>query len=727
MPLLLPTPANDARALLADAIGAIVMVPVYNSPDDVALCLQALLRHTDPAYTLLFVDDGSPDATAVDSVRAVGDDTPHRVVLYARPVNLGFVGTCNEAFDICAGHDVVLLNSDVVVAAEWLPRLLAAAASSNTIATVSTLTNHGTIVSLPARNEPGPLPEGLCVDEAARRVAAMAKRTYPVLPTGVGHCLLVTRAALDAVGGFDTIFAPGYGEEVDFCQRAACRGFINVLADDVFVYHKGASSFGVSPAKLQMQADHERIVNQRYPNYAQSVVWAATSNRSALAAALAVARRALVGTRVAVDGMCLGEQLMGTQRFVVETAIALAEQPDVAETHLFVPEEVPEYVVRATLDHPRLKVHPLPGHVLHDDHYDAAVRPYQVDHVVQLQWMRHMADVAVVTQLDLIAYHNPAYFGSPAAWKAYREVTEFTFDTVDGVAFISEHSLAEAAREGLLNDHHQRAVTYCGLDHRSGVDTGVRPVSSPPLRDDGFLLVLGASYLHKNRTFALQLWGMLREGGYTGQLALVGATPPNGNTLAEEDRWLAAHTELADDVVRLGSIGEAEKAWLLAHAQLVLYPTLSEGFGMVPFEAAHAGTPVLTTRQGALLEVLPAELECAPTLVPADSLQLAGRLLDDPEFRAAQVALLCAAADRFTWRASAAELVRLVARTLDAPAGRRSVGTPPSMVVHRSRIVDGVVRAVHRLPGFHRIVVGTGTRRQRALRRAANWLRRRIK
>lgn len=715
-----PEAATEA---LGDAPSPVVVVPIYNSPDDVRLCVESLLRHTDPAIAILLIDDASPDPTTLDPVMALEGSLEHRVVLFRHPENTGFVGSCNDAFAVCVGRDVVLVNSDLVVGPEWLSRLVAAARSSNTVATVSTLTNHGTILSLPHRNVQGPMPDGLTADEAARRVAAAAKLTRPVIPTGIGHCLYVTRAAIDVVGGFDPVFAPGYGEEVDFCQRAAARGFINIVADDVFTYHKGGSSFGLSPAKLALQAEHEAIINERYPLYASSVQWASTSNRSALATALAVARRALVGTQVAVDGLCLGEQLMGTQRFVVETAVALAAQPGVAETHLYVPLDVPDYVTRATADLPHLHVHPVDGYELVPEHYDVVVRPYQVDHVVQLQWMRAIADASVVTQLDLIAYHNPAYFASDTAWQRYREVTDVTFDTVDGVAFISRHSLDEATREGLLGSHQQSAITYCGVDHRSGVVAGVQPDSLPAL-EPGFVLVLGANYLHKHRGFALALWGLLRDRGFAGQLALVGATPPHGNTTAEEDSWLAAHPHHAAHVVRLNSVGEAEKAWLLEHAALLVYPTLSEGFGMVPFEAAQAGVPVLTTRQGALDEVLPTELATVRSLVPEHNVELAQRLLGDHDFRVQQVGLLLEACERFTWESSAAALVDLVHRTLEAPAGRRSFTAPANLWVHQSRMVDRTVSVLRSRPTLHRILIGDDTRRQRTLRRGANWARR---
>ena len=711
-------------AALEGAPGPLVVVPVYNSPDDVCACIESLLEHTPVWAPIVVIDDASPDVTAVDSVRQLAPDAAHRVVLFHHAVNAGFVGSCNDAFAIGVDRDVVLVNSDVVVGPEWLDRLVAAARSSNTVATVSTLTNHGTILSVPNRNRPGPMPEGMSVIDAATRVAAAAACTRPVIPTGVGHCLYVTRAALDVLHGFDPVFAPGYGEEVDFCLRAAEHGFLNVLADDVFVFHKGGSSFGTSPAKLQLQAEHEAIVNARHPRYEANRQHVESATGTAFADALARARRALTGMTVAVDGFCLGPQLMGTQRFVIETACALADDPSVAAVELFTPIEVPPYALAAAQGHPRLRLRPSAAYEVGEQRYDAVVRPFQVDHPVQLQWMRHVADVVVVTQLDLIAYHNPAYFGADETWQRYRDITAATFDVVDGVAFISEHSRAEATREGLLRRQHHAAITYCGIDHRSGEVEARRP--SVGSLTPGFVLVLGASYLHKNRIHAVEMWAAMRGRGFTGQLALVGPEPDHGSSVAAEAAWLAKNPDLADDVVVMPAVDEAEKAWLLANAALVAYPTLSEGFGMVPFEAALAGTPVLTTRQGALDEVLPRQLATLTSLRPEDAVALAERLLSDAEFLAEQVAVLAQAAQSYTWQASAAALVGLLHRSLDEPSGRRVDGLPPAPGAANSRIVDAMVGVVRRQRLVHRVLVGDGTRRQAALRRAANWMRRKL-
>src|SRR5690606_39271689 len=113
----------------------------------------------------------------------------------------------------------------------------------------------------------------------------------PQIPTGVGSCLLIRREALEVVGGFDVdAFGLGYGEEVDFCLRAAAAGFVHLLDDATFVFHRGQSSFGFTRASQVAAA--ERIVAGRHPGY-----------RAAIAAAMAedptAGARADLATKVA--------------------------------------------------------------------------------------------------------------------------------------------------------------------------------------------------------------------------------------------------------------------------------------------------------------------------------------------------------------------------------------------------------------------------------------------
>ena len=57
----------------------------------------------------------------------------------------------------------------------------------------------------------------------------------------------------------------------------------------------------------------------------------------------------------------------------------------------------------------------------------------------------------------------------------------------------------------------------------------------------------------------------------------------------------------------------------------MLYPSTYEGFGLIPFEAAVAGTPCLFAHVSALRDTLPAD---AATLVPWDAARSAQRVID---------------------------------------------------------------------------------------------------
>ena len=105
------------------------------------------------------------------------------------------------------------------------------------------------------------------VDVVAAAVAQAATDAYPDLPTGVGFCMFIRRTALIALGSFDSAtFGRGYGEENDFCRRAAGHGWRNVLCHDAYVAHVGHASF--ANENLAPGGVNQRRLEARYPHYA---------------------------------------------------------------------------------------------------------------------------------------------------------------------------------------------------------------------------------------------------------------------------------------------------------------------------------------------------------------------------------------------------------------------------------------------------------------------------
>ena len=100
----------------------------------------------------------------------------------------------------------------------------------------------------------------------------------------------------------------------------------------------------------------------------------------------------------------------------------------------------------------------------------------------------------------------------------------------------------------------------------------------------------------------------------------------------------------------MGSVSRDEKAWLLQHAQAVLYPTSAEGFGLVPFEAAAVGTPTAFVRFGPLAETMPDVDACAAWQVRA----FADHVFQLLAVPSRQVTQIRAAAANLTWSATKA-------------------------------------------------------------------------
>jgi len=245
-----------------------VVVPVYNAAADLAKCVDSVLAHTTGAYRLVLIDDASPDPAIRAYFAALAARGLPHVTLLANERNLGFTGTANRGMREARG-DVVLLNSDTIVTAGWLEALRRCVYSDPHIGTATPFSNNAEICSFPRFCVDNAWPDGADPEAIRRALARAAVPTYPELPTGVGFCLYIRRTLIDAIGLFDSVFEPGYGEENDFCMRAVGAGFRNVLCDDAFVVHAGERSF--DGRKLEFGARNMERLLERHPRYLDTV------------------------------------------------------------------------------------------------------------------------------------------------------------------------------------------------------------------------------------------------------------------------------------------------------------------------------------------------------------------------------------------------------------------------------------------------------------------------
>lgn len=271
-------PANDTRGARlpseAHPIDArvTVVVPVYGDLESLTACIRALFTTTDPErHDVLLVNDCGPDVDEIErELLRLIDGRPN--FRYARnDHNLGFVGTCNRAvleLDTSDNH-VLLLNSDTEPRAGFIEEMVAVLAADDHHGVVCARSNNATIASIPYRLVGRDTPRTVQRTETVFAALSDSLPRWSVSPVAMGFCFLIRRSLIGEFGLFDEAFAPGYGEENDFCLRIDQAGFRSVIANRALVIHEGSKSF-VGERRNALRDAHQKKLEARWPFYARA-------------------------------------------------------------------------------------------------------------------------------------------------------------------------------------------------------------------------------------------------------------------------------------------------------------------------------------------------------------------------------------------------------------------------------------------------------------------------
>jgi glycosyltransferase involved in cell wall biosynthesis len=123
-------------------------------------------------------------------------------------------------------------------------------------------------------------------------------------------------------------------------------------------------------------------------------------------------------------------------------------------------------------------------------------------------------------------------------------------------------------------------------------------------------------------------------------------------------------------LIRPGYLPLDQLAGLLGGAELVVYPSLGEGFGLPVLEGMACGAPVLTTRNLALSEVGGDAVAYTDTTASAIG-QALRELLDDPGRRSELGRLGLARAELFSWQSCAQAHVKAYHSAIERHGVRR--------------------------------------------------------
>jgi GT2 family glycosyltransferase len=225
-----------------------VIVLGYGQEDYLEACIGALVPQLGPSDELILVDNGIADAQ-----RRL-PDLPERVQVIGDGVNLGFAGGCNYGSAHAHGEVLVFVNSDAIVRAGSLTRLVEAATTqaAGIVGGCLRLADQPDLVNSVGNplHYSGVTWAGACGEPATTHM-----RPGPVA-VATGGFFALRRHLWDQLGGFDPVYF-AYHEDTDLSLRAWLTGNrVEFLPEAVADHHY---EFSRNPHKMYL-VERNRMV-----------------------------------------------------------------------------------------------------------------------------------------------------------------------------------------------------------------------------------------------------------------------------------------------------------------------------------------------------------------------------------------------------------------------------------------------------------------------------------
>ncbi|NQV17426.1 MAG: glycosyltransferase family 4 protein [Armatimonadetes bacterium] len=164
-----------------------------------------------------------------------------------------------------------------------------------------------------------------------------------------------------------------------------------------------------------------------------------------------------------------------------------------------------------------------------------------------------------------------------------------------------------------------------------------------------YILSVGTLEPRKNLITLLKAYKILSEKGYDYQLVIVGRKGWYFKELLEEIE------NFGKDIIITGYVSRSELSAFYSGAEVMVFPSLYEGFGLPPLEAMQCGCPVICSNTSSLPEICGKAAILIDPNVPED-LQIAlQKVLTDDNIRSSMRHEGIKQAGKFSWEKCARE------------------------------------------------------------------------
>jgi glycosyltransferase involved in cell wall biosynthesis len=252
----------------------------------------------------------------------------------------------------------------------------------------------------------------------------------------------------------------------------------------------------------------------------------------------------------------------------------------------------------------------------------------------------------IVAVHDLAFIQHPQWF-SKTYYLIYKILTPIVVKNAKKIMTVSNSSKQEIIKY-LKTDPDKIEVVYNALSN-----TFLKPSSQNQDQSSGEKYILAVSSLNPRKNF-LRIIHAFRELNIPEiKLYIVGNT---SGVFSSEN----VDKHITEDIRILGYVSDEELSNYYRHAQLFIYPSLHEGFGIPPLEAQSNGCPVVVSNIPALKEVYGDSVAyCDPYNISSIVSQMRN-VLEDETLRNSLIRKGYEKILQYSWKQSAQKVIRLI-------------------------------------------------------------------
>jgi GT2 family glycosyltransferase len=232
-----------------------VVIPNYNGKELLESNLPSVYNALNAAgitdFEIIIPDDASTDGS-IDFIRSNFPD----IILIENKTNRGFAGNTNSGIRQCKKDLVLILNSDVKLTEDYLSHLLKYFEKPDTFGVTGRITALDT-----DRIQDGakyPKYSFGSISSTTNYICETRTSLYSFFLTGANA--LIDRKKLQELNGFDEIFNPYYGEDVDLGLRAWRLGYKCYYEHSAICRHPNSATIKKeSPEKIKIISSRNKM------------------------------------------------------------------------------------------------------------------------------------------------------------------------------------------------------------------------------------------------------------------------------------------------------------------------------------------------------------------------------------------------------------------------------------------------------------------------------------